>query len=308
MTMISSNMDLPERYFDGDGRRLPGSWPPVPSWPGLEGILARTPITFVSAAQWRWREGHGVPNRRLPTTNLALYLAGEGTAWIGGAACPIATHTLIITPRGVPQRVRHAPGKPFRALSVHAQLPMFGGQADLFAVLGSPPRLELDPRRDAVLFQAMAEMARLDACRPAGWAALAQAHLVLLVHHLLSGFQSAFQPRGALPMAADAMRLEPVLQWIEQSLGDGALAVDDLARILGIGPVATRRLFHRCVGMSPNRFIQRCRIDRACRLLRVSSASIGEIARAVGCADGPVFHRLFRRWTGTTPERWRHDA
>lgn len=303
--MTGSDFGLPERSFDADGRRLSASWPAPQRPPGLEEVLARTPITFVSAAQWRWSEGHRVRNRRLPTTNLACYLRGTGTAWIAGTAWRIAPGTLILTPRGWAQRVEHDPGRPFEALSFHAQMPVHGGPADLLEALGAPQCIRLDRRLDAPVVTAMAAMARLDACRPPGWAEAARAHLLLLIHHLVERHAAAFLPPAGGQGGADAARLAPAFAHITARLGEGPVTLADLARALGLAPVSVRRLFRRATGLGPARFIQQQRVDLACRLLRASSEPVARIAAAVGCADGPVFHRLFRRLTGTTPEAWR---
>lgn len=295
---------LPDRAFDATGRRRPGSWPTAAPPPGLDRLLAHTPLTFVSAAHWRWPEGRAIPNRRLPTTNLALYLRGRGREWVAGEAMRLGPRVLVITPRGWVQRVEHDPGRPFEALAVHAQMPAFGGGEDLFAVLGLPRRLVMDPAADAPVAAAMAAMASLDACRPPGWAEAARAHLTLLVHHLIARHGHRCRPPADLPSSHDAARIAPALALIDEALPGGAVPLGDLARAIGLGPVAARRLFHRVTGLSPNRYLQRCRVERACRLLR-EGQSLAEVASGTGCADPTVLHRLFRRWTGTTPEAWR---
>jgi AraC-like DNA-binding protein len=304
--MTGTISDLPERQWDADGRRCATSWPSAPTLPGLDLVLAHTPIDFVSSAEWRWSEGHAVPNRRLPTTNLALYLAGAGTARIAGERHRIGPGSLVITPRGWPQQVAHDRGQPFHARSVHAQLPVFGGEDDLFAVLGAPVHVQVDvDGADRVVGHAFAEMARLDACRPPGWTSAVHAHLVLLIHHLISTHMAACRPPADLPAGAAALRLAPALRRIDDHLADGPIALADLAAAVGLGAVATRNLFLRLTGLPPNRYVQRQRVDRACRLLRTTALPVAEIAAQVGCSDAPVLHRLFRRWTGTTPERWR---
>lgn len=47
------------------------------------------------------------------------------------------------------------------------------------------------------------------------------------------------------------------------------------------------------------------RRDLACQLLRDTERPVTDIAQALGYGDAAVFHRSFRRWTGTTPARWR---
>ena len=303
--MIKAIADVPERSFGPGGRRLPESWPPADTPPGLAHLLAHSLLAFVSAAQWCWHEGKTVRSRRLPTTNLALYLAGQGTVWLNGQAQRVGPGVLIITPRGWSQRVAHDPGQPFRALSLHAQMSAFGGEADLPAVLGLPLRIVIEPLADAAITVAMYEMARLDSCRPPAWHAAATAWLHSLVHHLALGHAPAQGPN--LPTTRDLARLTPAIAHIDTHLATGAVALADLADLVHLSPVATRRLFQRVTGLSPNRFIQSRRIDQACRLLH-QGQTIATVAEAVGCADASIFHRLFRHWTGLTPNAWRRCA
>lgn len=48
-----------------------------------------------------------------------------------------------------------------------------------------------------------------------------------------------------------------------------------------------------------------CRYDIARQLLEHSALAITEISETLGYAEASVFTRAFRRWSGTTPTRWR---
>jgi AraC-like DNA-binding protein len=50
-----------------------------------------------------------------------------------------------------------------------------------------------------------------------------------------------------------------------------------------------------------------CRYDIARQLLEHSALPITEIAETLGYAEIAVFSRAFRRWSGTTPTRWREQ-
>ncbi|TVR41551.1 MAG: AraC family transcriptional regulator [Planctomycetota bacterium] len=301
-TMIRTICDVPNRSFAAAGQRLGESWPSWPKLPGLETVLAHTPLSVVSAAQWRWREGHHIPTRSLPTSNFALYLAGSGTVWLEGQPNPIRSGTLLITPRGWSQRVVHDPGHPYQALSLHAQMSVFGGERDLIDTLGLPRRIDLRTGQDEVLLLAMRSLAQLSAQRPPLWRSAADAWLTSMVMHLLQHYGDAAHNQH-LPTDRDIARLAPALAHIDACLVDGSIAVCELAAIVGLSEIATRRLFLRLTGLSPNRYIQSRRIARACQLLR-DGQSMTAVAAAVGCSDASVFHRLFRRHTGITPGRW----
>ncbi|MCW8979594.1 MAG: AraC family transcriptional regulator [Marinobacter sp.] len=47
------------------------------------------------------------------------------------------------------------------------------------------------------------------------------------------------------------------------------------------------------------------RREKALQAVADSSASLPEIAEALGFAEVSTFYRAFRRWTGMPPVRWR---
>src|SRR5262249_58266154 len=65
-------------------------------------------------------------------------------------------------------------------------------------------------------------------------------------------------------------------------------------------PVSLREALQAGQGVSPHRFVVRCRIDAATALLIESTTSIGSIARAVGFRTASHFATTVRRNTGRT--------
>jgi AraC-like DNA-binding protein len=59
-------------------------------------------------------------------------------------------------------------------------------------------------------------------------------------------------------------------------------------------------------GLSYQRVLDRVRRETAEKSIADSALSIGEIAYLVGYSEPAAFHRAFRRWTGTTPQTYRH--
>lgn len=57
--------------------------------------------------------------------------------------------------------------------------------------------------------------------------------------------------------------------------------------------------------MLPSDYLARCRIRRACQLLRHSTLSVGAVANSVGFEDHFYFSRTFRRITGVSPTAYR---
>jgi AraC-like DNA-binding protein len=65
------------------------------------------------------------------------------------------------------------------------------------------------------------------------------------------------------------------------------------------------RLFKRVKGLAPNEFIIRTRIDAAIKMIKYSSYSINYIAELIGYKNTSFFIRQFKKYTGTTPLKYR---
>lgn len=88
---------------------------------------------------------------------------------------------------------------------------------------------------------------------------------------------------------------------------DASVRVSDLAAEVGLSSSHFARAFTIRLGLSPYNFIMKLRIERASELLLASDKSLAEIAFNCGLSDQAHFSRLFRRFVGTTPSRWRRE-
>ena len=60
-------------------------------------------------------------------------------------------------------------------------------------------------------------------------------------------------------------------------------------------------------GSSFRRELEAVRYEVAKQLLADSEIPLSKIASALHYADATAFSRAFKRWSGTTPSRWRRD-
>lgn len=81
--------------------------------------------------------------------------------------------------------------------------------------------------------------------------------------------------------------------------------VAELVESLGLGYESFRKHFRKHMGVSPNEYRVRCRIDRARTFLLQPRQSIKEIAFDLGYADSFTFSRQFKRVTGLSPTEFR---
>jgi AraC-like DNA-binding protein len=99
-------------------------------------------------------------------------------------------------------------------------------------------------------------------------------------------------------------RIAAVRRWIETHWRDDH-DFDELARQQQLSPTHFRRLWQRCVGVPPHRFLIEERLRHACRALVQTGDPVAEIARTHGFADPLYFSRRFRTFTGESASVYR---
>jgi AraC family transcriptional regulator len=99
-------------------------------------------------------------------------------------------------------------------------------------------------------------------------------------------------------------RLRRVLDHIEAHLS-AELTLSELAAIACLNPCHLSKSFKAAVGVGPQRYVLRRRVERAKALLRGTRMPLVAIAQDLGFSDQSHFTNVFRRETGTTPARFR---
>jgi AraC-like DNA-binding protein len=87
-------------------------------------------------------------------------------------------------------------------------------------------------------------------------------------------------------------------------LSEGVPTLSSMASKLGIGSRTLQRRLQEG-GHSFQVVVDTARRDLACRLLRETNYSLGEIAFLTGFSDQSAFNRAFKRWSGDTPRSYR---
>ena len=83
------------------------------------------------------------------------------------------------------------------------------------------------------------------------------------------------------------------------------LDVPTLARIAHVSEAHFIRTFRATFGETPNRYLQRRRVERAMWLLRASDRSVTDICMDVGFSSLGTFSRVFRDVVGEPPSAYR---
>lgn len=121
-----------------------------------------------------------------------------------------------------------------------------------------------------------------------------------LLYRLLGGYLDRVRAANRTSFA------ERVRDYIRGDLPKGCCSIDRCAERFG---VSTRTLQARLVaeGASFSALIEEVRIHLAKVYLRRPESSLDEIAEWLGYSEQTSFGRAFRRWTGTTPQKYRQS-
>jgi AraC family transcriptional regulator len=79
-----------------------------------------------------------------------------------------------------------------------------------------------------------------------------------------------------------------------------------LADVAQTSPSHFARLFKHATGLTPHKYVIRCRIEHAQRLVAETDLPLSEIGFRIGCADQSHFTALFRTHVALTPQAYRN--
>lgn len=102
-------------------------------------------------------------------------------------------------------------------------------------------------------------------------------------------------------------RLRRVLEYIDAHLNN-ELGLAELAAIAGLNSHHFAHAFKITTGVPPHQFIMDRRINASCLRLEKAEESISDIALACGFASQSHFTKVFRRFVGTTPAKYRRQV
>ena len=99
-------------------------------------------------------------------------------------------------------------------------------------------------------------------------------------------------------------KIFPAIQYINHNL-DKSLSVEKLAKEICLSPDYFSRLFLKVTKSRPIEFIQRKRVEKAQLLLVTTKHSLEKIAELSGLNNASYLSRLFKRYTGKSPGKYR---
>lgn len=139
-----------------------------------------------------------------------------------------------------------------------------------------------------------------------GYLELIRAYMIELIIFILRKAQSTAglsAGRGPGRDAASVINTR-VISYIESHFTDD-VTIGDLAVLAFLSPAQLCRIFKQTTGVTIKEFMQKTRVEVACRMLCETDRSISDISMSVGYRDAKYFTRLFTRAEGMTPSLFR---
>lgn len=152
----------------------------------------------------------------------------------------------------------------------------------------------------------LAMTADLDEGSPAGrlyGESLANALAVYLLNRYAVRRYAPATCRGGLP----GYRLKRVLDHIADNLAED-LSLSQLAAVAGMSPHYFAEMFRQSTGRAPHQYVLLQRIERAKQSLRDPRRSVIEAGLDAGFHNPSHFARMFRKFVGASPSRFRSES
>jgi AraC-like DNA-binding protein len=104
----------------------------------------------------------------------------------------------------------------------------------------------------------------------------------------------------------DDVLIEKATSYLEQHISQD-LSRERVSRAVGLSPSHFSRLIREKKGRTFTDLLNQYRIERACTLLIRSHHTLAQIASECGFCDQSYFSKVFRRYKGRTPARYRDE-
>ena len=128
--------------------------------------------------------------------------------------------------------------------------------------------------------------------------------LTIYNSELLCIFGELLLEKNALPNKMFHPGVELMLKYISENY-QKILTLEDMAEKVGLSVSRFVNIFKKDLGISPVKYLNRYRIDRASELLIHSNKSIEQITELCAFSSVHYFSRKFRKQTGTPPAEYR---
>lgn len=98
---------------------------------------------------------------------------------------------------------------------------------------------------------------------------------------------------------------DSIIHYLDTHFHDGELSLAKVADFFGINETYLSQFFKEQTGENFSNYLEKTRMENACRLLENTSMPVNDIAREVGYINTNTFYKAFKRLKGISPGNYR---
>lgn len=139
--------------------------------------------------------------------------------------------------------------------------------------------------------------------KPPEWQMVVGANLTILLARL--GRYIDMADTVKVEYTKTRMTVSNAKRLIEENCHDNTMTLESLSSELYVSPSYLSRVFAKATGETFSNYVRNIRIERACKLLKTTNLTNGEIVNQCGLKDIPSFYRIFKSRMGMTPYQYK---
>jgi len=235
-----------------------------------------------------------------PECEMIALLTGSGWCRIGEERIAMSAGNIYLLPPGVSHIMGYADDQPHTMYHVYFRPEIIQSIREEFS-------LDLSPLMDEVRSLPLSDevRGRLDGAVLGSTGGLIDRAVrsLLIKCVLLSVARELGMDRPGSAPAVDHPIIREIVTYIDRRYAE-EISVEQLGSMFSLNTSYLCRLFRRETGMTVMDYINKVRIEHACRMMRETDESISHIALRTGYNSTAYFDRRFRQHTGVTPTQY----
>ncbi len=231
-------------------------------------------------------------------TILIYCTAGRGKVKIGKTEHELPADSFIIIPKGKSHAYYSDADTPWSIYWIHIE----GEKASLYNSLAEKS-ISIERGKDSRINFRLELFEEIFRNLERGFGTETLEYINLTLRYLLASFTHVEHFR----LVNTEIEKDPVTQSINYMLENlnQSIRLEELAKVVKLSVSHFSRLFVSKTKQSPIDYFNQLKMQRACRLLDISTLSITEVAEELGYEDSFYFSRIFKKVMGTSPSQFR---
>lgn len=231
---------------------------------------------------------------------LIYCMSGRGWLELHGRTCTISENQFFIIPRDTPHAYGSHSRDPWSIYWIH-----FNGEMAPSYAEGRDIPTRVDPSDKSRVTERTALFEEIYATLEKGYGKENLHYVTSCLHYYLGSLTrsgESGEPPGSPQHGRDVT--ERAIFYMRESI-EKRVTLAELCIYLGYSVSYVSTIFKRHTGYSPMGYMNRLRIQAACKLLDFTDMKINQICHKVGISDPYHFSKLFAKTTGFSPSRYR---